>query len=311
LIKEHKVSVIITTFNSARFIVPAIKSVLQQVDVVTEVIIVDDCSDDFQLLQSEISLLKDQVVITVRQPKQKGNANISRNIGISQAQYPYIAFLDADDTWNAKHLISSIQTIENKALDGCFSKVTLINNNVSEKSLPCYEDKADICEFIFNQNGMAVTSSLVIKKSTLLDVNFDIDLFKHQDWNFLIRFTNKYKLGQSPYYGLNYTLSTGTNMSSTFNFSASISFMNNTLPTCWHTIFISSQLNKILLQNKYEELLKLSNQIKGHYNFPLSTLGFKNYYIIQSAQNKIHFSSLTIIFKIISKVKLTLRSFFK
>lgn len=311
MIKEHNVSVIITTFNSAKFIVPAIKSVLQQVDVVIEIIIVDDCSDDFQMLQDQIALLKDQVAISVRQPKQKGNANISRNIGIGQAQYPYIAFLDADDTWNPKHLISCIETIEDRKIDGCFSKVALMTNDSNEKSLPCYQDNADICEFIFNHNGIAVTSSLVIKTSTLLDVNFDINLLKHQDWNFLIRFTNKYTLGQSPYYGLNYTLSTGSNMSASFNFSASINFMNNTLPTCWHAVFISSQLNKILLKNKYEELLKLSNQIKRHYKLSLSTLGFKNLCIIQSAKNKILFSALTLFFKILSRVKYTLRSCLK
>ncbi|NQZ89736.1 MAG: glycosyltransferase family 2 protein [Colwellia sp.] len=308
---EHKVSVIITTYNSEKFIIAAIKSALQQIDVVIEVIIVDDCSDDFNLLQDKVALFKDQVAITVKQPKQKGNANVSRNMGIDQAQYPYIAFLDADDTWNAKHLTSCIKAIESNDLDGCFSKVILIANNVHEKSTPCYQDKSDICAFIFNQNGISVTSSLVMKKSTLLDIHFDNDLFKHQDWDFLIRYTKKYNLGQSPYYGLNYTLSTGTNMSSTYNFSASINFMNYTLPTFWHAIFLSSQLNKILLRKQHEELLKLSIQIKGHYKFPLSTLGYKNYCIIQSAQNKMTFSTLTNFFKIISKVKYTLRSCLK
>jgi glycosyltransferase involved in cell wall biosynthesis len=311
LIIEHNVSVIITTFNSANFIIPAINSALQQIDVMIEIIIVDDCSDDFNLLQDKIAPFKDQVAITVKQPKKKGNANVSRNMGIEQALYPYVAFLDADDTWNAKHLSSCIQTIENKALDGCFSKVTLIANHINEKSIPCYRDKSDICAFIFNQNGISVTSSLVLKKSTLLDINFDTSLFKHQDWDFLIRYTDKFKLGQSPYYGLNYTLSTGTNMSSTYNFNASVSFMNNTLPTFWHNTFISSQLNKILMQKQHEELLKLSIQIKNHYKLPISALGFKNYLIIRSAQNKMAFSTLTNFFKVISKVKYTLRSFIK
>jgi glycosyltransferase involved in cell wall biosynthesis len=309
LIIKHNVSVIITTFNSANFIIPAINSVLQQLDVVIEIIIVDDCSDDFNLLKDKIALFKDKVAITVKQPREKGNANVSRNMGIEQAIYPYVAFLDADDTWNTKHLTSCIQVIENNALDGCFSKVTLINNQMIERSIPCYQDKSDICAFIFNQNGIAVTSSLVMKKSTLLDINFDTSLFKHQDWDFLIRYTQKFKLGQSPYYGLNYTLSTGTNMSSTYNFSASISFMNKTLPTFWHNIFISSQLNKILMQKQHEELLKLSIQIKSHYKLPMSNLGFKNCLIIRSAQNKIAFSTLTIFFKVLNKVKYTLRSF--
>jgi len=87
--------------------------------------------------------------------------------------------------------------------------------------------------------------------------------------------------------------------------------MNNTLPTFWHNTFISSQLNKILMQKQHEELLKLSIEIKNHYKPPISALGFKNYLIIRSAQNKIAFSTLTNFFKAISKVKYTLRSFIK
>ncbi|NQZ23893.1 MAG: glycosyltransferase [Colwellia sp.] len=307
----RNVSVIITTFNSANFIAVAINSALLQIDVVIEIIVVDDCSDDFQLLQDKITLLKGQVSITVKQLRQKGNANVSRNIGIEQAQYPYVAFLDADDTWNPKHLISCIQTIENKVLDGCFSKVKLITNKSNEKSLPYYQEKTDICEFIFNRNGISVTSSLVIQRSTLLDIHFDNSLFKHQDWDFLIRYTKKYTLGQSPYYGLNYTLSTGTNMSSTYNFGASISFMNKSLPTCWHALFISSQLNKILLQKQHEELLKLLMQIKNHYHYPFSTLGFKSCCIMMTANNKCFFSALTVFFQIMIKIKQTLRTCLK
>ncbi len=308
---KPNVSVIITTFNSAKLIAAAITSVLQQIDVAIEIIVVDDCSDDFQSLQDEIAMFHKEVSIVVRQPKQKSNANVSRNIAIKLAKFPYVAFLDADDTWNPKHLISSIQAIKSRELDACFSKVELIANGANEKSLVCYQEKTDICDFIFNQGGIAVTSCLVITKSTLHDVHFDNNLLKHQDWDFLIRYTSKYNLGQSPYYGLNYTLSTGMNMSSKYNFEASISFMNITLPARWHATFLSGQLSKILVKEEYEELLKLSMQVKNNYKNTTANLGLRNYCIIISAKHKIIFLALAFSFHKMRKIKHLLHSFLK
>lgn len=305
--KENNVSVIITTYNSAECIVAAIQSVLQQCNVNVEIIIVDDCSDDFPLLKNNAETYSLQCPITILQPEGKGNANVSRNIGIQVAQYSYVAFLDADDTWNNKHLISCLTTINDQSLDACFSRVNLISDQIVTKAIPTYKTQSDICEFIFIQGGISVTSSLVIKKATLVNVTFDNKLFKHQDWDFLIRYTHAYKLGQSPYYGLNYTLSTGTNMSSKFNFDASIFFMNNTLSERWHAIFISSQITKIINEKRYSDLVSLQTKLNGNYKKHYGLLGFKNNLIISSAKSRTLFKVIASIFRLVSSIKSQVR----
>jgi len=307
-VHKHSISTVITTYNSVYHIEAAIDSIISQERVITEIIIVDDHSDDFDKLKELIERYKAIHNIIVLQPKTKGNANVSRNIGINNAKFEYVAFLDADDTWEPLHLISCINTINEKSLDGCFGKVNLISDKTITKSLIEYQPQSDICNFIFKKGGISVTSSLVIRKSALQSVTFDNNVFKHQDWDFLVRFTKNNKLGQSPYFGLNYTLSTGVNMSSKYNFDASIKFMNNTLPIIWHSIFISAQLSRIIENKQYSELLKLHNKLKKDYKYPLFKLGFKHNMIMQSSNNIVLFSLAVKIFTLKNKIiKITKR----
>ena len=88
------ISVIIPTYNYARFLPEAVRSVLRQkadnLDV--EIIVVDDGStDDTQEVAH--AMLRD--IVYVRQ--QKSGVSIARNTGIQKARGDYVVFLDADD----------------------------------------------------------------------------------------------------------------------------------------------------------------------------------------------------------------------
>ena len=88
------VSVIIPTFNSARFIGQAIESALAQTEVEIEVIVVDDGStDDTPRVLGEF---KSQIQV-IRQANQ--GQHIARNRAAREARGEWLAFLDADDEW--------------------------------------------------------------------------------------------------------------------------------------------------------------------------------------------------------------------
>lgn len=84
-------SVVITTFNHARFLAQAIASVYAQTMLPDEIIVVDDGSRD----RPERVVRKFPQVKLVRQP----NAGLSgaRNTGLRLSRSRYIVFLDADD----------------------------------------------------------------------------------------------------------------------------------------------------------------------------------------------------------------------
>jgi glycosyltransferase involved in cell wall biosynthesis len=95
------VSVVIPTYNYARFLGQALRSVLSQTYVDWEVIVVDNHSED-----NTDAVLNDWSDPRIRVLKIHNNGVIaaSRNLGMSVAKGEWIAFLDADDCWYPRKL---------------------------------------------------------------------------------------------------------------------------------------------------------------------------------------------------------------
>lgn len=101
---EVPVTVVIPCFRCALTIRRAIYSVVQQTKKPTEIILVDDASGDETLdVLREIEAQYLGWVKVISLNKNSG-AGSSRNAGWALAAQPYIAFLDADDTWHQKKI---------------------------------------------------------------------------------------------------------------------------------------------------------------------------------------------------------------
>jgi len=87
------VSVIIPCYNSARFLITSIGSVLSQTYSPIEIIVVNDGSTDNT--EEVVSSIKCANLRYFRQ--ENGGVSSARNLGIKQARGEYIRFLDADD----------------------------------------------------------------------------------------------------------------------------------------------------------------------------------------------------------------------
>ena len=120
------VSLIITSFNYARYLERAIRSALNQSlpSNSFEVIVVDDCSTD------ESHLILDNYAEDVKVIKMEKNAGLSaaRNTGIKKAKGQYVLFLDADDYIQADILkVLSVFLTENNRLDAVAVDYYLVN----------------------------------------------------------------------------------------------------------------------------------------------------------------------------------------
>jgi glycosyltransferase involved in cell wall biosynthesis len=112
--QEHLVSVIIPVRNARNYIIEAIESVLNQNYQNTEIIIIDDGSDDYDY--KKLSEIDQRIRVICL----AGNGvSFARNIGMGEAKGQYIAFLDADDVWFPGKLTAQISYLNRHASVGC------------------------------------------------------------------------------------------------------------------------------------------------------------------------------------------------
>jgi glycosyltransferase involved in cell wall biosynthesis len=89
-----KVSVIIPTYNSARYLPEAIESVLAQTYRDFEIVVIDDGSTDNT--KEVVAPYLDRIIF-LEVPN--GGPAKARNRAIRKSSGEYVAFLDADDIW--------------------------------------------------------------------------------------------------------------------------------------------------------------------------------------------------------------------
>ncbi len=106
------VSIIIPYYKKKKFISTTINSAISQSYENIEILIVydDENYDDLKLLE-EIKK-KDERIRIIKNKKKLG-AGLSRNKGISSSKGNYIAFLDADDTWEIDKLSKQMSFMTN------------------------------------------------------------------------------------------------------------------------------------------------------------------------------------------------------
>ena len=107
------VSIVMPSYNTARFIKNSIDSVLAQTYKNWELLIVDDCSTDNT--NEIVAQFNDSRITYVKNEKNSGAA-ISRNRALAQAKGKWIAFLDSDDLWAPEKLEKQLKFM---AENGC------------------------------------------------------------------------------------------------------------------------------------------------------------------------------------------------
>ena len=100
------VSIIMPSYNTAKYIAETVQSVLAQTYQNWELIIVDDCSTD-DTDEVVKPFLRDSRIRYLKNEKNSGAA-VSRNRALREAKGKWIAFLDSDDLWMPEKLEKQI-----------------------------------------------------------------------------------------------------------------------------------------------------------------------------------------------------------
>lgn len=103
------VSVVIPCYRCSETIHRAVSSVIDQTCPPREIFLIDDHSNDEEATLSAIKQIKQlnvnkNIKIEVVALEENSGPSVARNIGWDMAREPYIAFLDADDSWHKRKL---------------------------------------------------------------------------------------------------------------------------------------------------------------------------------------------------------------
>lgn len=185
-------SVIIPVHNRTVELRRAVNSVINQSIKDIEILIVDDASEED--IGQVVESFNDNRIRFFKL-ESKGNANVARNKGIQESQGAYIAMLDSDDAWKENHLSSRLAILtEDASVDGVFGSF-LINNN-EPRIARALIGQENMVDYLLNSNPSG-TPTLVMKSDCAKDILFDPKIERHQDYDFLIRFSDKYNLVHS------------------------------------------------------------------------------------------------------------------
>ena len=182
-----KVSVIIPNYNYAGYVGAAIESVLLQTYPNIEIIVVNNGSTDNSL---EI-LSKYSAKICLVNQENLGQSG-ARRTGLNKASGDYIAFLDADDTWDP-HKIEKQLSLFTSKVDLVYSGINLFSESAQRVigvELPSF--RGSCCEAFIDHPGVSIVlsgeSTCIFTRSLLNKVgSFDPDLNSAAGWDFFRR----------------------------------------------------------------------------------------------------------------------------
>jgi glycosyltransferase involved in cell wall biosynthesis len=190
-----KVSIIVPCYNQAQYLDECLNSLIDQIYVNWECIIVNDGSSDNTEIIASRYLINDSRFKYVFQ-KNKG-LSYARNSGLKFATGELILFLDSDDFLEAKKLILSVEPFQKRFdLDAVITDYNLVYGIDSRKRNPfCKLDNINFnFETIVNDWDIYFTIPIhcaVFKRSSIDKLHFNENLKAKEDWLFWIKFFKK------------------------------------------------------------------------------------------------------------------------
>lgn len=186
------VSVVIASYNYARFLPEAIRSVQAQTYKNWECIILDDCSSDNTPEVAASLASGDSRISYVRNPKNLGVSG-TRNRGTSLARGEFIAVLDADDWWHsAKLQLQMASLAAHPSAQICFTGYVRVDaSGETEKRVP--SDALQPIECTLRANNLLLHSAVVIRKAAIEAAGgYDTNLPCAHDWDLYLNVLHKF-----------------------------------------------------------------------------------------------------------------------
>ncbi|MBQ2730646.1 MAG: glycosyltransferase family 2 protein [Clostridia bacterium] len=174
------VSVIMPAYNAEQTISASIESVLAQTHGELELLVVNDCSADRTAEIVREFCERDKRVRLLENETNSG-VSLSRNHGVREASFDWIAFLDSDDTWEPEKLKRQLETAASHPECSLFFTATAyVDENGVRSDYVLHAPEKVYRRELLCQNIVSCSSTLV-KKECLLRHPMKDDRMIHED----------------------------------------------------------------------------------------------------------------------------------
>lgn len=182
---EPLISIVIPSYNHARYLTKALDSIISQTFQNWEVIVVDNYSTD----ETDI-VMEDYRDDRIRYYKINNEGVIakSRNKGIQEAHGEWIAFLDSDDWWTTSKL-QKCCNVMNDTLDLIYHDMNIFHDGkgkISNKIMRSRRLIKPVLNDLLIGGNCIINSSVVVRRKILNQVNGideNRDLITAEDYN--------------------------------------------------------------------------------------------------------------------------------
>lgn len=188
----EKISVILTTYNSEKFLQNTLDSILHQQGIGDlfdlELIAIDDCSSD-----NTLGILSNNKVTYFQTITNSGGPNKGRNIGLSKVKGDFICFIDHDDVWEEEKLARQLPICRRYPIVSTgYRLVDKLNNRDVNRSsnfqgLITYKENETFVKWLAkDKNKQNLYFSTVMIQSRLKTVKFE-EHFGVVDYDWFLR----------------------------------------------------------------------------------------------------------------------------
>jgi glycosyltransferase involved in cell wall biosynthesis len=182
-------SVIIPTYNRARFILNTIESVQEQRYPRFEIIVIDDGSTDNT----------EEIVLGINDPRIKylkivnSERGFARNAGVKMAKGDYITFLDSDDFVYPHYLSNAYRKLKQNNYPVFFHQAYEVQNEAGQVLKYANEVIGDYKKYLVKGNPLSCLG-VFVKRTEALNFPFheDRNLSGSEDWELWLRLASNF-----------------------------------------------------------------------------------------------------------------------
>ena len=188
-----KISIIIPSYNNAKYLREAVGSALKQTYKNIEVIIIDDGSTDNSREVAES--FRDPRIIYLWQ-ENEGPAG-ARNKGIEKTKGEYVAFLDSDDLWEKDKLKKQLDFMEKNPETGMLGTASReMTDDGKIRGREVFPEENKILQKILIRYNPFIQSSVMARREVFKRVGlYDRRFRESEDYELWLRIAADYKIG--------------------------------------------------------------------------------------------------------------------